>query len=496
MTDAFPLELLSLIKELCRVDHYQDVIKHKKNLKWASEIFDASKGGNDFDLMKLFLVYTEKFSKTPPDIKAFRDFISTEQLSEGSLVTLDKISSLTDENSSQDIEYLVDAFVKHVRNIFHITNYQKAAANVEGKTVDFVKNWLHKRWTLDLPDEGPRAAGLLEDNTLAVYNYVAKNFKEDAEENTLETGFPSIDNNVILGFGQLSYVGIAGQSGHGKTMLLNTLVYNWLRAGKNILYNSLEHSPENIWTKITFLHSEYYREHFKLPPFNYWRMGKKAPIPISSEDWDHFRMIREDAEDRGGLKGHLDVQGFRTWDEINSHAKMNHGRLKYHAIVIDYLEHLDLPGDARFAEAEYKKLIKSAATMSRTFDNNRGIVVVTPLPINKAAAEGAGEFNHENPEQPFGLTGIRGLSQINYDMDLILGVHSDDAMKLDGEMVVFGLKAREGLQVPITLCKVNLSNFLVGERGSIVRKQQEQAAMGEVNAENVPKDLFNYADEL
>jgi KaiC len=479
-----------LIKKLLLEDHYDAVIRHHKHLYWAA-ITKANEfyvgGANSSSALEAILAYADKYKKCPQGILALTSFVAAEgtaygiigKSSAGLEAELLEVEQFPLEQVTPDIDQLILEVVTQVRDEFHIQAYNVARGIASGNAIAEWKNkvkrewvgrkdareWFNARMLHDLEDEIPQAAGLLHEQSAVWMEYIRRNFRDTAAERRCDTGFAHIDNAVTIGFDHLRFVGIAGESSHGKSLMLNTLVYNWLRKGKNILYISMEHKPENIWAKLAFLHGDYFAKRFKLPAFRDWLLGNKSPNAIVQQDWDNLEILRADIQERGGLKGKLDLQNaLRTWPEIVSHLETNFANIPYDILVVDYLESLDMPGDARNRDSEFKALIKAACALSQTFAEGRGLVVVTPMPINKEGAKAAAAYDPANDNKPFSLQAVRGASEFGYTLDLGIGVYSSDDLKDQNSMQVFAIKVREGRSIHTKTFKVNPDNQMLKEQ--------------------------------
>jgi hypothetical protein len=129
-------------------------------------------------------------------------------------------------------------------------------------------------------------------------------------------------------------------------------------------------------------------------------------------------------------------------------------------------------------------LIKSACALSQTFAEHRGLIVVTPMPINKEGAKGAAAFDPANDNKPFSLQAVRGASEFGYTLDLGIGVYSSDDLKDENKMQVFGIKVREGRSIHTKTFTVNPLNQMLTEFSAITALEDFQMkAMNAVAAE-------------
>ena len=89
-------------------------------------------------------------------------------------------------------------------------------------------------------------------------------------------------------------------------------------------------------------------------------------------------------------------------------------------------------------------MITDAQRLTREFDENKGIVILTPIQVNregnkraKAAEEGAPRYD---------LNAIAQNSEYQWHLDLCLSVYSDEDMKIAHKCEIQVIKKRKGLQ--------------------------------------------------
>jgi RecA/RadA recombinase len=251
----------------------------------------------------------------------------------------------------------------------------------------------------DFRPESAALAGLLSDNTDAVLaNLEAKMVSQDAG-GKVPLGLFHVDSAVTVGKQNLRLIGIAGMSGDGKTTLTNYIVYNWLTQGAHILYVSTEHAPEEVWEFMAFLHQSHADYDFRLPPLQHWENGV-ATGKLHVEDHRHMLTLLKDIKTRRNLPGLLDCQQMYDWETIKDYLTVNHRRNKYDILVVDYIGRLEVPGDAKYRDKAVGAMITDAQRLTREFDENKGIVILTPIQVNregnkraKAAEEGAPRYD-------------------------------------------------------------------------------------------------------
>ena len=303
--------------------------------------------------------------------------------------------------------------------------------------------WLRSQLVKDFTPEAPAVAGLLHMNIPTILEGLQSRLRDESVAGRFPLGFPHIDQCVTVGKQNLKFIGIVGMSGDGKTTLTNAITYNWLAQGAHILYVSTEHAPQEIWEFMCFLHQSHSDYDFTLPGLTEWENRNITP-----EDEHNMNRILVDIQSRKNLPGLLDVQQFRSWEAITDYLTLNHAKSKYDILVIDYLSRLDVPGDQKFRDQGVKSMIHDAQKLTREFDGNRGLVLLTPIQVNR---EGNKRANTVEPGKArYDLNAIGSFSEFQHDLDLCLSVWSDDAMKMEGECEVQVIKKRKGKQ-PLTM---------------------------------------------
>jgi hypothetical protein len=189
-------------------------------------------------------------------------------------------------------------------------------------------------------------------------------------------GFENIDERVLIGRGanMNRFIGELGHSGDGKSTVLHTIVHNMAMQGANILYNSLEHDPEELWEIQAFLCYERFMDKFSLPPRQVWDMARGGDrenrAKIRPEHIENIKTTTEGLQSRTLMPGMIDCQRFTTWAEIIDHMTINDRKYHYDVLVIDYLGNLTIASDPKFENQARKQLIHDCQTLTRTWNNN------------------------------------------------------------------------------------------------------------------------------
>ena len=281
-TDGYPI-LLSL---LLRQDCYEQIRKHSKRFEVLARTSDV---------LTIYWHYCEEFREAPVNRKALEEFAVQQPT-----VTLEQLAPELDTAEGIDPAQVTDfnaafhhaweearvAYMQHIASSIGAIAIGRSSKSLDRRYVELYgedeSKWdrvamaavvtREKLANNPFADQEDVTGGTYQENTERVRERILEAFAEEDDNGALLTGFPTIDANVTVGTGfqHLRLVGIAGQSGRGKTLILLTLAYNLARQGKNVLYNSLEHGYEDTWALMAFLHASYFSDQgrFTIPPLN------------------------------------------------------------------------------------------------------------------------------------------------------------------------------------------------------------------------------------
>jgi DnaB-like helicase C terminal domain len=424
------LYLLGFVRECCRVDHAQDLLKHKAALTWAAEIFQGNKEGRDRDfiLINLMLAYIEQNGRTPDDLQAFRNFISGTERPEGAVATLDLMDDFeaSPENKSEDIDFLVGEVVRDVRGKWHEWLAQKYSmiatglAKVKGKTgPDIARDWLSKRWTVDLATQ-ESGKWLHESESL-----IKEELIKDLTKDRIFTGFRSIDRDIIITKKINPLWVIPGFAHEGKSTILTSLMYEFVTQGLKIAYFSAEHELNELLARMAFLHAYKFKkeQHWVLPSANQWHQGRREQVDV-----DRMNFI---VDDMMKLPGRIKVFKLETWDDMMSVLLAD----KYDVCAVDYLSIMDTPGiKAQYRDEEIKRLIGEASKLTDTYNNGEGIIFITPAQINREGKKSS--LKAKDGEKKYDMTAIAKYSELYQHADFIWSLFSDDDMKAENKWLL------------------------------------------------------------
>jgi hypothetical protein len=270
------------------------------------------------------------------------------------------------------------------------------------------------------------------------------------------TGFPHIDNHLVITKKSNQFIGIMGFMNDGKSTLLLTMLYNMACLGKNIILWVKEADPMMVWVRLAFLHSYRYRDEFELPSIQSFQ-DKSA----SQEDLANLNRILVDIENRVGIPGLFDVKCLTDWDTLVAHLNANQKNNQYDVCGIDYLTRLEIPGgDPANFDKNIVGYIHKAFDLSRNFDEGRGLIVASPVQINRTGYKDAKK--KKEGEKKHDVTSINQHSDFFRDMDFIISIFSDEIMKRAGDLLIETQKVRDGVYPPSARVRIDENSRYVG----------------------------------
>jgi hypothetical protein len=462
----------------------------RKNTKPLKKICNWTKLEDDecYKILDIIIQYSERFHQLPPNKNALRDFVKTSDEHElrmgwsETLVTALKGLNDIDETrlkSITDINVLIESVIKEAEkdHIRFALKYSEDVVNAgptkqTGKIKDpsgvkDAKAYLLKQLMDDVYTETEIESGWLDEHIDSIAESLDSRLVEESSVTRMKTLMPHIDKACIIGPQNLSFIGIAGMSGDGKTTIENTVVYNWLKQGYNGLYISFEHTPLEIWEFMAFLHSsheDYEDSGIELPSLSDWDLARddESGIVISPEVRAHMARILRDMKTHVNLPGRLDVQAsvnLSSFEAIVGYLEA-FSESNYQFLVIDYLARLQTAGDSRYHDLEIKNIIHKTQILTRNYHNGRGLVVVTPMQVNREANKAAKKASEKEENSDKGvstfydLNAIANFSEYQHDMDYIFSVYSDEKNKAKNELIMETLKVRKGKRPPMALMEI------------------------------------------
>lgn len=465
-----PTYLTETVYRLCTRDLYSFFLQNKPAYLWiaANWVEDI----HDTELInrstyRACIFHMQKRGRCPSSVDGLLNYVRHNpdgiQEFQQTIAIDEELEELKtfESDLTLDDNLLFDNLVSDARKRWTIQNFQVAALVASGtcKTPDKLKEtgpsaaitWLRGELSKDFRAEAPAVAGILHENIPTVLQNLEGKLKPESGDGRFPLGLSHIDRCVTVGKNNLRFIGVVGMSGDGKTTLTNYICYNWLRQGAHVLYCSTEHSPEEIWEFMAFLHQSHPDYPFTLPSIADWDNRS-----VTQEDQNNMIKILVDIQDRKNLPGLLDVQQFRDLDSIVDYLNQNHKRNKYDCLIIDYLGRLTVPGDPRFAVQATTKMVHDVQGLAQEFDGHKGLVILTPIQVNREGNKAAKRA--EEGEARYDLNAIRETSAYQHDLDLALTVWSDEDMKCGDQIEIQQIKQRKGRRAPIVKMTIDTAS--------------------------------------
>lgn len=464
----------ALAAALTRENHHEVLLRNRKRLEWATKVFRDL--GPSFDetygeFVQAILNYHKTFNKCPT-LKELHDYCLAEghqpnvpgmdwELLQTQFPEVEQWEAAKDQTiyEMSEIEPLLPAYVKQARKIYHVNNGRTytslAGGNVEVKTkpprkatVEDAVHYMRKQWSKDLKDELIEPAGLLHENTDELI-YSLDEIRKSEEGTRITTAWDHVDDVVLIGPKYNSYIGIAAYPNHGKSTTALTFAFNCVIQNLNVLFVTLEHSPKSMWQRFAFMYAgKYVGQLGEMANLQQWNM---QPDSITKEDMSRLAVVIEDIKNRrfpdGTTVGRIDFQNMRDWESIMVYLEDAHRREHVDVLIVDYISDLDLPGvDPRFRDSAIEDIFRQGQTLTRTFDNGRGIVLVSPVQIKKSAKEAADKMSIEDAKLPvrYTLDGISQYSKAIQRMDYIFSMYQNEVLRKSNQVQMDTLKVREG----------------------------------------------------
>ena len=230
----------------------------------------------------------------------------------------------------------------------------------------------------------------------------------------LSTGWPNLDRILYGGFNRGELQIFAGGSGSGKSLVMQNLSVNWMLAGLNGLYITLELSEGLCSMRIDSMVTD--------------TSSKEIFKDIDNVDMK-LRIV-------GKKAGHFQVKYMPAQSNVNdirSYVKelqIQTGR-RIDFLCIDYLD-LIMPVSAKVSPNDLFVKDKYVSEELRNLAKELNVLFVTASQLNRSAVEEV-EFDHSH------IAG--GISKIN-TADNVFGIFTSRAMRERGKYQIQAMKTR------------------------------------------------------
>ena len=257
----------------------------------------------------------------------------------------------------------------------------------------------------------------------------------------VSTGWPTLDKRLFGGMNRGELNIFAGGSGSGKSLFMQNIAINWVTAGLNGVYLSLELSEGLCAMRMDSMMAE-----------------------VSTKDvFRELDMVDLKVKMIGKKSGDLRIKYMPAQSNVNqirSYLKELHiqSGVKPDFIMVDYLD-LVMPVSAKVSPNDLFVKDKYVSEELRNLAKEFNILMVTASQLNRGAVEEI-EFDHSH------ISG--GLSKIN-TADNVFGIFTSRAMRERGRYQLQLMKTRSssgvGMKVDLVYDLENLRITDPGEDG-------------------------------
>ena len=235
----------------------------------------------------------------------------------------------------------------------------------------------------------------------------------------VSTGWPQLDKLLYGGFSRGELNIFAGGSGSGKSLVMMNIALNWVQAGLNGVYITLELSEELTGLRtaamLTNMSTKDIRKDKETTALKIKMVGKKS---------GSYQVKALPAQSNIN-----DIRAFLKEYQIQTNSRVDF-------MMIDYLDLL-MPVSAKVSPNDLFVKDKYVSEELRNLAKELGILMVTASQLNRSAVEEV-EFDHSH------ISG--GISKIN-TADNVFGIFTSRAMRERGRYQIQCMKSRSSTGV-------------------------------------------------
>jgi len=274
-----------------------------------------------------------------------------------------------------------------------------------------------------------------------VFEELGDLIKELEEGNALDrvfTGVRPLDEMTYGGIGMGEFWLIAAYAGVGKTFFCSNLAYHFaMNEGKNVVYLTAETLRTQVRQRMLIRHSHH--EKFGLPNgLSSSLLKKHTPEhpEMTPEQLMQYRAVMEDFASGDESRGVLHVAQIPMGSKISTiHAKLNklNNTFPIDVVVVDSLDLLSPEVRRQSNREELNDILASAKLLATSFDNGRGIRLISPWQTSREAWKEAKENGR------YTKSAMAETSEAERKADLILALLEDknNAFKLKAQTLKF-----------------------------------------------------------
>lgn len=280
--------------------------------------------------------------------------------------------------------------------------------------------------------------GLVKDLGIDYFDNPEKRIKEMLDRsNMITTGWKELDHHLYGGIERGTLNIVAGQSGSGKSLILQNLAVNWVNLGFNVVYLSLELSEKLCALRIDAMVSGY---------------GTKE-VTKNLQDVA-LRVGATQKKTKGSLRIKQLPNGC-TANDIRAYIKEyeQHSNRRVDAILVDYLD-LCMPVRKGISPTDMFVKDKYVSEELRNLAIELNVLMFTASQLNRSSHDEV-EFGHQH------ISG--GISKIN-TADNVMAIYVTPALKEAGKYQIQLIKTRSSAGVGNTITlNFNISNLRLSD---------------------------------
>lgn len=265
-----------------------------------------------------------------------------------------------------------------------------------------------------------------------------KELEDGNSMNRALTGIRPIDELTFGGIGMGELWLIAAYAGVGKTFLCVNLAYHLaMNEGKNVVYLTAETLRSQVRHRLLIRHS--HDKKFDIPNgLSSSALKKHSPSSpiLTQEQVKKVEHVVDDFTTMGDGRGVLHVSQIAMGSKISTiHAKLNklNNAFPVDVVIIDSLDLLSPEVRRNSNREELNDILASAKLLATSFDNGRGIRLVSPWQTSREAWKKAMD------EGRYDKSSMAETSEAERKADLILALLEDrnNAFKLKAQTLKF-----------------------------------------------------------
>lgn len=290
---------------------------------------------------------------------------------------------------------------------------------------------LHEAGTLNIDDviKGDKAAAAYDDKmksaARAGLDKLIARIHSPNNYSCAASGYKAIDRMLDGGFYSGLYV-IGAISGLGKTTFINNVADNMAKAGRKVIYISLEMATEEIIAKsisrLTYEQATKYKRHIST-------FAKDTRHILNGKLWEEYtrdekQIIDNAIDDYKEYAGNifiyeapLGVRGFSVYDVADIVAAHAAPDELPPIVVIDYLQILQPPADKPNLDSKRNMDIAITALKQISRDYNTPVIAIS-------------SFNRTNYNEGVSFAALKESGAIEYTADVVIGLQYEGVEKI------------------------------------------------------------------